>query len=132
LAGVYTFSFLAVMGLFGIGNLYWNLNVKLPRPESQRYICCLAVSLNSRSFIGNVQLNVDSFILFIKYLVPLALFISIMLDRSFLKSSRCFWIFYKPLRRMVIFSNRYLMKMNIKISSQELVFFYKGDDVAIQ
>jgi hypothetical protein len=32
---------------------------------------------------------------------------------------------------MVIFSNRYLLKMNLKISSQELVFFTKGDDVAI-
>jgi hypothetical protein len=31
---------------------------------------------------------------------------------------------------MVIFSNRYLMKMNIN-QFQELVFFTKGDDVAI-
>jgi hypothetical protein len=29
------------------------------------------------------------------------------------------------------FSNRYLMKMNLKINSQEFVFFTKGDDVAI-
>jgi hypothetical protein len=39
--------------------------------------------------------------------------------------------FYKPMRKMVIFSNRYLMKMNLKINSQEFVFFTKGDDVAI-
>ena len=39
--------------------------------------------------------------------------------------------FYKPLRRFVIFSNRYLIKMNKKIHSQEFVFFTKGDDVAI-
>jgi hypothetical protein len=31
----------------------------------------------------------------------------------------------------MVISNRYLMKMNIKISSQELVFYTKGDDVAI-
>jgi hypothetical protein len=36
LAGVYTFSFLAVMGLFGIGNLLLKFKrKKLPRPESK-------------------------------------------------------------------------------------------------
>jgi hypothetical protein len=36
LAGVYTFSFLAVMGLFGIGNLLLKFKrKKLPRPEKQ-------------------------------------------------------------------------------------------------
>jgi hypothetical protein len=39
--------------------------------------------------------------------------------------------FFKPMRKMVIFSNRYLMKLNLKINSQEFVFFSKGDDVAI-
>jgi hypothetical protein len=37
LAGVYTFSFLAVMGLFGIGNLLLKFKrKKLPRPEKAR------------------------------------------------------------------------------------------------
>jgi hypothetical protein len=36
LAGVYTFSFLAVMGLFGIGNLLLKFKrKKLPRPEAR-------------------------------------------------------------------------------------------------
>jgi hypothetical protein len=34
------------------------------------------------------------------------------------------------MRKMVIFSNRYLMKMNLKINSRVCVFT-KGDDVAI-
>jgi amino acid transporter len=39
LAGVYTFSFLAVMGLFGIGNLLLKFKrKKLPRPEKARGI----------------------------------------------------------------------------------------------
>lgn len=135
LAGVYTFSFLAVMGLFGIGNLLLKFKrKKLPRPEKARGIAVVvAVSLIVAAFIGNVQLNVDSFYTFIKYLVPSLLFIAIMLNRSFLIHVliSALEYFYKPLRKMVIFSNRYLLKMNLKINSQELVFFTKGDDVAI-
>jgi amino acid transporter len=135
LAGVYTFSFLAVMGLFGIGNLLLKFKRrKLPRPEKARGIAVVfAISLIIAAFIGNMQLNLDSFYTFIKYLVPALLFISIMLNRSFLIKVliEALEYFYRPLRRIVIFSNRYLLKMNLKISSQELVFFTKGDDVAI-
>jgi amino acid transporter len=135
LAGVYTFSFLAVMGLFGIGNLLLKFKrKKLPRPEKARGITVVtAVILVIVAFVGNVQLNVDSFYTFIKYLIPSLLFIGIMLGRSFLIQVLidALEYFYKPMRKMVIFSNRYLMKMNLKINSQEFVFFTKGDDVAI-
>jgi amino acid transporter len=135
LAGVYTFSFLAVMGLFGIGNLLLKFKrKKLPRPEKARGISVVtAVLLVIVAFVGNVQLNVDSFYTFIKYLIPSLLFIGIMLGRSFLIQVMidALEYFYKPMRKMVIFSNRYLMKMNLKINSQEFVFFTKGDDVAI-
>jgi amino acid transporter len=135
LAGVYTFSFLAVMGLFGVGNLLLKFKrKKLPRPEKARGISVVvAVILVIVAFVGNVQLNVDSFYTFIKYLIPSLLFIAIMLGRSFLIQLMidALEYFYKPMRKMVIFSNRYLMKMNLKINSQEFVFFTKGDDVAI-
>lgn len=135
LAGVYTFSFLAVMGLFGIGNLLLKFKrKKLPRPEKARGIAVVfAISLIIAAFIGNMQLNLDSFYTFVKYLVPALLFVSIMLNRSFLIKVliEALEYFYRPLRRIVIFSNRYLLKMNLKINSQELVFFTKGDDVAI-
>ncbi|MGO4822288.1 MULTISPECIES: APC family permease [unclassified Flavobacterium] len=135
LAGVYTFSFLAVMGLFGIGNLLLKFKrKKLPRPEKARGIAVvLAVALIIVAFVGNMQLNIGSFFTFIKYLVPAVVFIAIMLNRSFLIQVMISALeyFYKPMRKMVIFSNRYLMKMNLKINSQEFVFFTKGDDVAI-
>ena len=135
LAGVYTFSFLAVMGLFGIGNLLLKFKrKKLPRPEKARGIAVVAaVILVIIAFVGNVKLNVDSFYTFIKYLIPALLFISIMLGRSFLIQLMIDALdyFFKPMRKMVIFSNRYLMKLNLKINSQEFVFFSKGDDVAI-
>lgn len=135
LAGVYTFSFLAVMGLFGIGNLLLKFKrKKLPRPEKARGIAVVtAVSLIIAAFIGNIELNEASFYTFLKYLVPAFGFVAIMLNRSFLIKVliEALEYFYKPLRKMVIFSNRYLLKMNLKIKSQEFVFFTKGDDVAI-
>jgi peptidoglycan/LPS O-acetylase OafA/YrhL len=64
--------FLAVMGLFGIGNLLLKFKrKKLPRPEKARGIAVVtAVILVIVAFVGNVQLNVDSFYTFIKYLIP--------------------------------------------------------------
>jgi peptidoglycan/LPS O-acetylase OafA/YrhL len=73
------------MGLFGIGNLLLKFKrKKLPRPEKARGIAVVtAVILVIVAFVGNVQLNVDSFYTFIKYLIPSLLFVGIMLGRSF-------------------------------------------------
>lgn len=135
LAGVYTFSFLTVMGLFGIGNLLLKFKrKKLPRPEKARGISVVvAVSFIIAAFIGNINLNTHSFYTFIYYLIPAFLFIEIMLNRSFLIQFVIYALeyFYSPLRKVVVLSNRYLNKMHLKISSQEFVFFTKGDDVAI-
>ncbi|AWG22529.1 amino acid permease [Flavobacterium faecale] len=135
LAGVYTFSFLAVMGLFGIGNLLLKFKRrKLPRPEKARGIAVVAaVALIVTAFVGNIKLNVSSFYTFLQYLVPAFGFVAIMLNRTLLIRLliEALEYFYTPLRKMVIFSNRYLHKMNLKIESQEFVFFTKGDDVAI-
>ncbi|NRS90250.1 amino acid transporter [Flavobacterium sp. 7E] len=135
LAGVYTFSFLAVMALFGIGNLLLKFKrKKLPRPEKARGISVvIAVALIITAFIGNMKLNLASFYTFLQYLVPAFGFVAIMLNRSLIIRLliEALEYFYKPLRKMVIFSNRYLLKMNLKINSQEFVFFTKGDDVAI-
>jgi amino acid transporter len=135
LAGVYTFSFLAVMALFGIGNLLLKIKRnKLPRPErASGFSVVVAVAFIIIAFFGNMQLNIDSFYTFIKYLIPATVFILIMLNRSVLIQLLIVAIeyFYSPLRKVVIISNRYLNKMHLKINSQEFVFFTKGDDVAI-
>ncbi|MFV8364662.1 APC family permease [Flavobacterium sp. ZT3P35] len=135
LAGVYTFSFLTVMGLFGIGNLLLKFKrEKLPRPEKARGISVVvAVSFIIAAFIGNINLNTHSFYTFIYYLIPAFLVVVIMLNRSFLIQFIIYALeyFYNPLRKMVVLSNRYLNKMHLKIKSQEFVFFTKGDDVAI-
>lgn len=135
LAGVYTFSFLAVMALFGIGNLLLKIKrSKLPRPTRASGISVVvAVAFIIIAFLGNIQLNISSFYTFIKYLIPATLFILIMLNRSVLIMVLIASIeyFYKPLRKVVILSNRYLNNMHLTINSQEFVFFTKGDNVAI-
>lgn len=135
LAGVYTFSFLAVMALFGIGNLLLKFKRrKLPRPERARGIAVvIAVSFIIAAFIGNMKLNISAFYTFLQYMIPSLIFIGIMLNRVMLIKLliEALEYFYQPLRRMVIVSNRYLQKMSIEINSQEFVFFTKGDDIAI-
>ncbi len=135
LAGVYTFSFLTVMALFGIGNLLLKAKrKKLPRPVRARgIIVVIAVLFVSSAFYGNVELNLPSFYTFLEYLFPTLIFIAIMLNRAFIVRLliEALDYLYEPMRRMVILSNRYLEKLHYKINSQEFVFFTKGDDVAI-
>ncbi|WP_348799845.1 APC family permease [Flavobacterium adhaerens] len=135
LAGVYTFSFLAVMALFGIGNLLLKFKrKKLPRPEKARGIAVVtAISLIVIAFMGNYIINTNSFYTFIKYFIPALLFILIMLERVFIIEFLITILeyFYNPLRRFVITSNRSLNRLHNKINSQEFVFFTKGDNVAI-
>jgi amino acid transporter len=135
LAGVYTFSFLAVMALFGIGNLLLKFKRrKLPRPERARGIAVItAVLFILAAFIGNMKLNINAFYTFLQYMIPSLLFIAIMLNRVMLIKLliEALEYFYQPLRRMVILSNRYLQNLSTQINSQEFVFFTKGDDIAI-
>jgi len=135
LAGVYSFSFLAVMALFGIGNLLLKFKrKKLPRPVRARgVIVVLAVCFVLLAFAGNILLNASSFLTFIEYFLPAFLFIGLMLYRSIVIRFLIGVInyFYQPLQKFVIISNRHLKNLEQKINSQELVFFTKGDDVSI-
>lgn len=135
LAGVYTFSFLAVMALFGIGNLILKAKRKrLPRPERAPILSVVvAVSLIVAAFLGNIRLNISSFYVFLRYLIPTLIFIVVMLNRVQLIRWTIHLIeyLYNPMRRLVISSSRSLEKYIRKLNSQELVFFTKGDNVAI-
>lgn len=135
LAGVYTFSFLAVMALFGVGNLLLKLKrSKLPRPERARgLIVFFAISLIAVAFIGNYKLNRESFYTFIKYLVPTFLFSTLMLNRSEVVKFiiEVLERLFKPFNKFAVNSNLYLKRMHNRIVSQEFVFFTKGDNVAI-
>lgn len=135
LAGVYTFSFLAVMALFGLGNLLLKVKrAKLPRPVKAHPMAVLiAVVCVSAAFWGNAQLNPSSLFVFFQYLVPSLGFIFLMLNRGRILRMLLYSIdyLYRPVRHYVLKSSLYLRKMLHKINSQEFVFFTKGDDVAV-
>ncbi|OJW85319.1 MAG: amino acid permease [Bacteroidetes bacterium 46-16] len=135
LAGVYTFSFLAVMALFGTGNLLLKFKRrKLPRPERAKgFIVILAITMVAMAFIANINMNTDAFYTFLKYLVPAVLFFAIMLNRALIVKFliEAFEHSYNPFRKWAIITRHYLNKLHKKISSQEFVFFTKGDNVAI-
>jgi amino acid transporter len=71
LAGVYTFSFLAVMALFGLGNLLLKFKrKKLPRPEKARGIAVVvAVAFVIIAFLGNIKMHTETFYTFLKSLM---------------------------------------------------------------
>lgn len=135
LAGVYTFSFLSVMGLFGIGNLLLKLKLKkLPRPEKATGLTVIvAIAFIVAAFWGNYILNKESFYTFIKYIIPALLLILLRLNRGILIefSMEALQHFYKPMTKLAVRGNRFLSRLHAKINSQVFVFFTKGDDVAI-
>lgn len=135
LAGVYTFSFLSVMALFGIGNLLLKIKrKKLPRPVRASILSVLvAVSFIIIAFYGNIILNSDAFFTFLKYLFPALLVVIIMLNRISIIQAIMSLLenIYNPFRGFVIKSNKKLTRLHRAINSQEFVFFTKKDNVAI-
>ncbi|TXF79566.1 APC family permease [Chryseobacterium sp.] len=135
LAGVYTFSFLSVMALFGIGNLLLKAKrTKLPRPERAPILSVvIAIGFIVLAFWGNLKLSPSSFRTFLYFLFPALFIVGIMLHRSQIISGLLVTIEYtfRPLRKFSVVSNRKLRNMYHKIHSQEFVFFTKRDDVSI-
>ncbi|WP_442510158.1 APC family permease [Novipirellula sp. SH528] len=83
LAAVYTLSFLSVMILFAIGNLLLKVKrAKLPRPSSASYLTVLlAMAAVGIAIMGNAKLNQHYLIVFLEYLVPTVLVVTLMLTR---------------------------------------------------
>lgn len=135
LAGVYTFSFLAVMTLFGIGNLLLKTKrKKLPRPEYAHPLSVIAaIGFVVAAFIGNMQLNPSSFIVFLKYLIPAVGFVMLMLNRVVVLKWTLILIEYlfEPITKLIQHSQGALDRIISRINEQEFVFFTKGDDIAI-
>jgi len=134
LAGVYTISFLAVMILFGFGNVLLKMKRnKLPRPERASIPALIvAISAVLAGLIGNAIMNPKYLVVFLEYFIPSMILIGIMLYRI-------------PLLKGVLFVIRYiseaiqgattrvsvLIRGKIQqINSQQFVFFTKGDNIA--
>ncbi len=134
LAVVYTLSFLSVMALFGFGNILLKVKrARLPRPARAPWAFVLvAIAAVMVAIYGNARMKEEYLRVFLFYLIPALLVVSIMLSRiSILKG--------------VLFIARGILKRAGKresgleaaiqakiddINSQQLVFFTRGDNVA--
>jgi hypothetical protein len=134
LAGVYTISFLAVMALFGMGNILLKTKRKgLPRPHSASMISVLiAVAAVTAGLIGNAVMNPLYLVVFLEYFVPALLVVSIMLGRITILEACLFvvrGIFYFLIERMTAISQTIRNKID-QINAQQIVFFTRGDNLS--
>jgi amino acid transporter len=133
LAGVYTISFLAVMALFGIGNILLKVRrARLPRPEKASWpAIILAISAVFTALVGNILLEPKYLKIFLIYFLPTALIISIMLWRiGLLKLALAILdSITKSLGRITGNLSTLIHKKIDEINSQEIVFFTNEDDL---
>jgi amino acid transporter len=134
LAGVYTISFLGVMGLFGLGNMLLKIKrARLPRPVRAPWPgVLLGVAAVSAGIVGNAILNPQYLGVFLEYFVPALLVIVVMLERISLLRAGLFVArsvvgsFARPLGGL---PQRIRQKID-DINAQQLVFFTRGDNLA--
>ena len=139
LAGVYTISFLSVMGLFGIGNILLKIKRrKLPRPERATWVAVfIAVSAVLLALAGNIIKQPlpgehSNFAIFAEYFIPTIIFAGIMLNRIALLEMLLKFIEYLfvPILKFVSRTNTNILLTIDKIQAQEFVFFTRGDNIA--
>lgn len=134
LAGVYTISFLSVMVLFGLGNIFLKTKrAGLPRPTTAPLMSVLvAVGAVIAGLIGNAVMNPHYLVVFLEYFVCALLVVSIMLGRIIILQA-CLFIVRGALKyfigRMTSISRMLRDKID-QINSQQVVFFTRGDNLA--
>ncbi|MEM1009170.1 MAG: APC family permease, partial [Myxococcota bacterium] len=135
LAGVYTLSFLAVMILFGVGNLLLKIKrVRLPRPNgsAQWFVVLIAIAAVFCGLYGTIIKNPEYFYIFLQYFIPALLLVGFMLSRIFLLKAFLFVTknllstFGKPLQSLRTMLNQKIEQIN----AQQLVFFTRGDHIS--
>jgi amino acid transporter len=134
LAGVYTLSFLAVMVLFGVGNVLLKINrAGLPRPERASWPgTLLAIATVSAGLVGNVLMNPAYVAIFFEYFAPALLIVSIMLGRIAILKATLF-VVQSAVGSMTASGKAIGMALQAKIdhiNAQQLVFFTRGDDLS--
>jgi amino acid transporter len=155
LAVVYTLSFLSVMLLFAIGNILLKVKrARLPRPTRASWMTVLvAIGAVAAALIGNARLNEADLVVFLDYLVPTVLVVTIMQMRMQLLTIVVYFIdsIRQRLRhesrqaieedelrravrwlrigRRVAALDRYVHDMMEEITDQQMVFFSRGDNL---
>ena len=134
LAGVYTISFLAVMALFGLGNILLKVRrARLPRPTKASWPAVLvAVAAVLVALVGNGVMNPGYLKVFFAYFIPTMLAVAIMLWRTAIL--RVFLFFIHGISEIILdhTSNATdaIRRKIDQINSQQFVFFTRGDSVA--
>jgi amino acid transporter len=133
LAGVYAISFLAVMALFGLGNILLKVTrERLPRPETARWpALVVAIGAVVLALVGNVLLEPAHFRVFLAYFLPTVAVVLIMLGRiGVLKAF--LYLTSKVSQAVAGMTSRVSVALRAKIdqiSSQQMVFFTRGDSL---
>ena len=139
LAGVYTISFLSVMGLFGIGNIMLKIRRRrLPRPEKASWLAVfIAVGFVTVALYGNIIKEPEpgtpsNLGVFLEYFIPTILFVWVMLNKTAILEMILNFVEYLfvPIARLVSRINRRVSDLIDRINSQEFVFFTRGDNLA--
>lgn len=134
LAGVYTISFLAVMALFGVGNILLKVRrARLPRPTVAPWpYVLLGIAAVLTGLVGNAVMNPPYVRVFLEYFLPVLLIVSIMLGRIALLKA-CLYV----IRRVIVSLTKPLGALSLRIrdkieeiNAQQVVFFTRGDDIA--
>ena len=138
LAGVYTISFLLVMGLFAIGNILLKIRRRrLPRPEWAGWsTVLLGFAFVSIALAGNIIKTPEAGLpsnlaVFLEYFIPTVLFVVVMLNRTAILEMMLNFVEYLfiPIVKLVTRINRGIGDLIDRITSQEFVFFTRGDNL---
>jgi len=122
------------MTLFGIGNIL--LKVKrsgLPRPTRAPWLgVLLAIGAVLLGLVGNAVLNPSYLRVFLEYLVPTLLIVSVMLGRlgllkAALFAGRAILSYFDQRMRWVL---KVISAKIDDVSAQQVVFFTRGDNLA--
>ena len=134
LAGVYTISFLAVMALFGLGNILLKVKrSKIPRPERASGMALVfAIGAVVLGLIGNAILNPRYLVVFLEYFIPTVAVVGIMLWRIPILKGILFVIrsIAESIQKITKSTSTIIRDKIAQINSQQFVFFTKGDDIA--
>jgi amino acid transporter len=133
LAGVYTISFLSVMGLFAFGNVLLKLRrYRLRRPVRASWLAIfLALLAVGGALVGNAYLNPAYVWVFLKYFIPTVSLVFIMLYRTALLGFLAYLVQQvEPFAKLLPITSYNLKRAIMRIQAQQFVFFTKGDNIA--
>jgi len=130
LAGVYTISFLAVMALFGIGNVLLKVKrARLPRPVRASWTAVIAgIAAVLVGLVGQVAMNPSYTRVFLIYFLPTVLVVVIMLGRIALLKACLFFIqgVSETIAGVTSSLSETIRARIERISGQQMVFFTRG------